>query len=163
MAKSGNPQKKEARVLRLFHKIRSTADQLEAATLPLLSQSGLTLSQFLVMESLAHNGPMNQKTIGMHIGRSSGNITLVIRNQVKAGYVRQERSGVDGRERKISMTSEGYDLFMSVYPSFIDTYLRIFDPLPSKEQKRLIKLCASISPSVSDDEIEDDDEQSPEI
>ncbi len=163
MAKSGNPQKKEGRVIRLFHTIRSTADQLEAATLPLLSKSGLTLSQFLVMESLAHNGPMNQKTIGTHIGRSGGNITMVIRNLVKAGYVRQERSGSDGRQRKISMTSEGYDLFMSIYPSFIDTYVHVFKSLAGKDQKRLIKLCASISPSVSVEDLDEEDDPSPEI
>jgi len=163
MAKSGNPQKKEARAIRLFHTVRSTADQLEAATLPLLSQSGLTLSQFLLMESLAHNGPMNQKTIGVHIGRSGGNITMVVRNLVKAGYVRQERSGSDGRQRKISMTSEGYDLFMSIYPSFIDTYLNIFKPLAGKEQRKLIKLCATISPSVSIEGLDEDDDPSPEI
>jgi len=163
MAKSANPQKKESRVIRLFHTIRSTADQLEAASLPLLNKSGLTLSQFLVMESLAHNGPMNQKTIGTHIGRSGGNVTMVIRNLVKAGYVRQERSGADGRQRKISMTSEGYDLFMSIYPYFVDTYLNIFKPLAGKDQKRLIRLCASISPSVSVEGLDDMDDHSPEI
>jgi MarR family 2-MHQ and catechol resistance regulon transcriptional repressor len=158
MAKSGNLHKKETRVLRLFHTIRSTADQLEAATLSLLSQSSLTLSQFLVMESLAHNGPMNQKTIGTHIGRSGGNITMVIRNLVKAGYVRQERFGADGRQRRISMTSEGYDLFMKVYPVFIVTYINMFKPLVGKDQKRLIKLCASISPNISVDGLDDDDD-----
>jgi len=163
MAKSGNPQKKEARAIRLFHTVRATADQLEAASLSLLSQSGLTLSQFLLMETLAHNGPMNQKSIGLHIGRSGGNITMVVRNLVKAGFVRQERSGSDGRQRKISMTSEGYDLFMSIYPAFIDTYMSIFKSLPGKEQRRLIKLCAAISPSVSAEGLDDEDDQSPEI
>ncbi len=161
MAKSKNPQKKESRAIRLFHTIRSTSDQLEAASLFLLSAANLTLSQFLVMESLAHNGPLIQKSIGEIIGRSGGNITMVIRNLVKAGYVRQERSGVDGRQRKISMTSEGYDLFMSIYPTFIDTYVNIFDSLPGKDQKRLIRLCASISPSVSVDGLDDEDDPSP--
>ncbi len=148
--------------MRLFHTIRSTADQLEAASLSILSGANLTLSQFLVMEALAHNGPLIQKSIGEIIGRSGGNITMVIRNLVKAGYVRQERTGADGRQRKISMTSEGYDLFMSIYPSFIDIYINIFEPLPGKDQKRLIRLCASISPSVSVDGLDDEDDPSPE-
>jgi MarR family 2-MHQ and catechol resistance regulon transcriptional repressor len=135
---------------------------LEAASLPLLSGSGLTLSQFLVMESLAHNGPMIQKSIGEIIGRSGGNITMVIRNLVKAGYVRQDRSGVDGRQRKISMTSEGYNLFMSIYPSFIDIYSKLFEPIPGKEQRRLIKMCASISPSVLLGELDEEVDPSPE-
>lgn len=160
MAKLGNPHKKETRVLRLFHTIRSTADQLDAAALSLLSQSGLTLSQFLVLESLAHSGPMNQKTIGTHIGRSGGNITMVIRNLVKAGYVRQERSGTDGRQRKISMTSEGYVIFMAIYPIFISTYVTIFKSLVGKDQKRLIKLCTSISPTISVNELADDEDVS---
>ncbi len=162
MAKSGNPPKKEARALRLFHTLRSTADQLESASLSLLSKHGLTLSQFLVMEALAHKGPMNQKSIGAQIGRSGGNITMVIRNLTKGGYVRNERSGADGRQRKISMTSEGYDLFMSVYPAFIDIYVSLFAPLAGKDQKRLAKLCASIVPSDLADEMDDDDDPSPE-
>lgn len=158
MAKNKNIQKREARAVRLFHSIRSTADQLEAASLSLLSRSGITLSQFLVMETLAHHGPLIQKSIGEIIGRSGGNVTLVVRNLVRAGYVRQDRSGADGRQRKISMTSEGYDLFMSIYPSFIDIYMRIFETLASKEQRRMIKLCASISPSVSLDDLDDEDD-----
>ena len=145
MAKSGNTRKKETRILRLFHSIRSAANHLESASSRLLIRSGLTLSQFLVMEALAHHGPQNQKSIGDLIGRSGGNITLIIRNLVKGGYVRQERSGSDGRQRKIQMTSEGYDLFMSIYPDFIETYVEVFNPLEGKDQKRLIKFCATIT------------------
>lgn len=163
MAKSGNPPKKEARALRLFHTVRSTADQLVSASMPLLTQHGLTLSQFLVMEALAHKGPMNQKAIGAQIGRSGGNITMVIRNLVKGGYVRNDRFNADGRQRKISMTSEGYDLFMSVYPEFIDIYVDFFSPIPGKEQKRLTKLCSSIAPSSLADEVDEDDDPTPEI
>ena len=83
---------------------------------------------------------------------------MVIRNLVKAGYVRQERFGADGRQRRISMTSEGYDLFMKVYPVFIVTYINMFKPLVGKDQKRLIKLCASISPNISVDGLDDDDD-----
>lgn len=148
--------------MRLFHTMRATSDHIVSASMPLLAQHGLTLSQFLVMEALAHNGPMNQKSIGAQIGRSGGNITMVIRNLVKGGYVRNDRSGADGRQRKINMTSEGYDLFMSVYPSFIDIYVLLFDSIPGKDQKRLAKLCSSIAPSAHPGEMDEDDDPSPE-
>lgn len=51
---------------------------------------------------------------------------------------------------------------MSVYPSFIDIYVSLFAPLPGKDQKRLAKFCAAIVPSGLADEMDDDDDPSPE-
>ncbi len=46
---------------------------------------GLTESQFGVLDSLFHLGPMKQKEIGKKILKSGGNITMVINNLEKRG------------------------------------------------------------------------------
>jgi len=148
MGKSDGTHKKEARALRLFHTIRLTSDRLEFASADLLSKNSLTMGQFLIMEVLCHNGPMNQTSLATLIGRSGGNVTLIVRNLVKSGLVRQETTVEDRRHRRISMTSEGYDLFMSIYPAFIDIYTLISSGIDSKDQKKLLRICQSISDAV---------------
>jgi len=149
MGKSDGTHKKEARALRLFHAIRITSDRLEFATADLLANNGLTIGQFLIMEVLCHNGPMNQTSLATLIGRSGGNVTFIVRNLVKTGLVRQETTVEDRRHRRISMTSEGYDLFMSIYPAFIDIYTQISSAIDAKDQKRLLRTCQSISDAIT--------------
>lgn len=164
MAKTSSSHKKDQRALKLFHGIREASDALASAVQPLLAAHNVSISQFLAMEALCHNGPMNQKELGAKIGRSGGNVTLVVRNLVKAGWVRQEVLGEDRRYKRISMSSEGYTLFMSIYPDFVAVNLNIASVLDGKDQKKLIRLCRSLKrhvDAVPDDE-EPDDEDSPE-
>ncbi len=164
MAKSSSSHKKDQRALKLFHGIREAADALASALQPLLASHKVSLSQFLAMEALCHAGPMNQKQLGAKIGRSGGNVTLVVRNLVKGGWVRQEVEGEDRRYKKVSMTSEGYTLFMAIYPDFIAMNVQIASILDGKDQKKLIRLCRSLKGYADSpqDELELDEEDSPE-
>nr|NIP73420.1 MarR family transcriptional regulator [Gammaproteobacteria bacterium]NIR98346.1 MarR family transcriptional regulator [Gammaproteobacteria bacterium]NIV21028.1 MarR family transcriptional regulator [Gammaproteobacteria bacterium] len=45
--------------------------------------SGLTVSQFGVLEALYHLGPMHQRMIGAKLLKSGGNVTMVIDNLEK--------------------------------------------------------------------------------
>ncbi len=62
-----------------------------------LSRRGTTghlpTSQFGVLESLYHLGPMCQSDIGSKLLKSNSNITFVIHNLEKRGLVRRERDG----------------------------------------------------------------------
>lgn len=140
MAKSNPSAKKELRALRLFHSVRMVNEAVASAILPVLMKANISQSQFLIIETLAHNGPLNQKELGNLIGKSEGNITLVVKNLLKAGFVRQEVSPSDKRQKIISLTSEGHQKFMTIYPEFFGVIYQFFSGIPSKEQKNMIRI-----------------------
>ena len=82
----------ESRALKTYVKLMRAAGSVTARTHRHLSTTGLTISQFAVLEALYHSGPLSQKEIGQKILRSSGNITMVIDNLEKTGLVKRERN-----------------------------------------------------------------------
>src|SRR5580700_3294572 len=81
-----------------------------------LESEGVTMGQFAVLEALLHLGPMCQHTLAEKLLRSGGNVTLVIDNLEKHGWVRRERQKDDRRRVKIYLTPRGQRLIARVFP-----------------------------------------------
>src|SRR5271155_2104362 len=81
----------------------SIASRLDAQ----IESSGLTMGQFAVLEALLHLGPMSQRVIGHKLLRSGGNVTIVIDNLAKRGWVRRERQEEDRRSIVVHLTARG--------------------------------------------------------
>src|SRR5271155_6042105 len=75
--------------------IRATDSTVAKATAH-LEGLGVTTGQFAVLEALLHLGPMCQHTLGEKLLRSGGNVTLVVDNLERHGWVRRGRQG-EGR------------------------------------------------------------------
>ncbi|PLX92155.1 MAG: MarR family transcriptional regulator [Desulfuromonas sp.] len=106
-----------------------------------MSDAGLTISQFGVLEALLHRGPLCQKDIAAKILKSSGNITMVIDNLVKRCLVRRERSETDRRFITIHLTPEGSSLINEVFPQVSAAIVDNMAILSSEEQELLGQLC----------------------
>jgi len=107
-------------------------------------ESGLTASQFGVMETLLHLGPLCQKDLGKKLLKSSGNITVVIDNLEKRGLVRRERSTEDRRMFKVCLTQEGRFLIDGVFPSHAARITRAMGALEPDEMDELRRLCRKL-------------------
>jgi MarR family 2-MHQ and catechol resistance regulon transcriptional repressor len=118
----------------------------EAATTRIhrhLAGTGLTASQFGVLEALLHLGPLCQKELGQKILKTSGNITLVIDNLEKQGLVRRER-GADRRYIMISLTEKGDRLIREVFPRHVEAVTDEISHLSATEQEELGRLCRKL-------------------
>ena len=62
-----------------------------------LESEGVTTGQFAVLEALLHLGPMCQHVLAEKLLRSGGNMTLVVDNLQKQGWVKRERQEKDRR------------------------------------------------------------------
>ena len=82
--------KAEIRALKTYVKLMRAAESVTARTHRHLSSTGLTISQFAVLEALYQLGSLSQREIGQKILRSSGNITMVIDNLEKNGLARRK-------------------------------------------------------------------------
>src|ERR1700722_1138317 len=108
--------KQEVRALNAFINLARASDSLMARMSLQLESEGLTTGQFGILEALLHLGPMCQKTLGQKLLRSGGNITLVVDNLEKHGWVRRERQKDDRRKFLIHLTPEGRKLISRIFP-----------------------------------------------
>ena len=126
--------------VKLMRAVESTTTRIHQH----LASAGLTLSQFAVLEALYHLGPLYQREIGQKLLRSSGNITMVIDNLEKRGYVKRERKKEDRRFIMVRLTAEGSELISKVFPPHAAVIAREMSVLSEREQETLAQLCKKL-------------------
>jgi MarR family 2-MHQ and catechol resistance regulon transcriptional repressor len=103
----------------------------------------LTISQFGVLEALLHLGPLCQRDLAQKILKSSGNITMVIDNLEKGGFVRRER-GADRRFLTVHLTVTGRELIDSLFPRHVRAVCDELAVLTADEQRELARICRKL-------------------
>ena len=136
--------KEESRALKTYVKLMRAAESVTARTHRHLSSTGLTISQFAVLEALYQLGPLSQREIGQKILRSSGNITMVIDNLEKTGRVRRERNEADRRFFIIHLTAKGYNFINKIFPPHAAVIAKELGVLTAAEQDALGSLCKKL-------------------
>src|SRR5690625_7186143 len=105
----------EIRTLDAFIKLTRAADALNNRLNRHLADANITVSQFGTLEALYHIGPLNQRAIGEKILKSGGNITTVIDNLEKSGYVTRKKEPADKRAVLIELTSQWEHCILYVF------------------------------------------------
>lgn len=72
-----------------------------------LSQLGIGLSDFMILEILLHKGPMSMSSIGEKVLLANGSMTAAADRLEKLGYVSRCSEGADKRVRNLGLTAEG--------------------------------------------------------
>lgn len=134
----------EARALKTYVKLMRAAESVTSRTHRHLASTGLTISQFAVLEALYQLGPLSQRQIGQKILRSSGNITMVIDNLEKNKLVRRERNKADRRFYVVHLTDRGYDLINGIFPPHAAVIAQDLSVLTAAEQDTLGQLCKKL-------------------
>jgi len=109
-----------------------------------LAVYGLTVSQFGALEALLHLGPLSQRTISRKILKSTGNITHVLDNMERKGWVNRRPDPNDRRAIQVHLTAEGRELITRVFPrhaAIIELEMGILSP---EEQNELGRLCRKL-------------------
>jgi MarR family 2-MHQ and catechol resistance regulon transcriptional repressor len=136
--------KKTADALNSYIKLIRSAESLSSKINLELSDYGLTESQFGVLDSLFHLGPMKQKEIGKKILKSGGNITMVINNLEKRGLVQRKKGEKDKRQFIIHLTPKGKNTIQEVLPHIVKKIKKHFEILGIEEQKELQRSCKMV-------------------
>ena len=101
---------------------------------------GLTQPQFGVLECLGHLGPMPIGDLSKKMLVSGGNMTCVVDNLAKDGYVERVQSGDDRRSVIVRLTRKGTRLFEDVFVQHADRIAALASVLTEKEQEQLSAL-----------------------
>lgn len=136
--------KEDQLTLNAFIKLLRATESINSRLNKHLAEADLTVSQFGVLEAVHHLGPLNQKTLGEKLLKSGGNITLVIDNLEKCGFVERQRDPSDRRAMLIHLTEKGGDFITAFFPKHLAYIREEFKPLTRTEKKELANICKKL-------------------
>ena len=134
----------EVRALDTYIKVLRAAESLSVRVHRHLAESGLTVSQFGVLEALMHLGPLCQRELGQKLLKSSGDVTLVIDNLEKRGLVERRRDRKDRRFVSVHLTDEGHRLIHELFPRHVEAIMAQMSALDPQQQAELGQLCRQL-------------------
>ena len=134
----------EMRTLDTFIKLTRCTNSLFTRLSERNTLVDLTPSQFAVLEALFHLGSMTQGEVSTKVLKSGSNITTVIDNLERDGFVRRERDAKDRRVIHIHLTEAGKNKLDSVLPGHVSALVDEFSVLSVKEQEMLGELCKKL-------------------
>ncbi len=130
--------------LKAYTKLMRAADAVTTRMHRHLADTGLTLSQFGVLEVLYHKGPLCQRDIGRKILKTSGNMTTVVDNLEKRNLVVREQDPADRRRMSVKLTDRGYELIHTLFPTHAKIAADTFAALPADELENFGRLLKKI-------------------
>jgi len=111
---------------------------------PIAREHGLTESQLGVLEALYHLGPMAQTQLCGKILKSGSNLTTVVDNLERRGWVRRERDSADRRVQVVHLTAAGKRAIEHAFPDHVERVADLLCTLTRDEQKQLGRLCRKL-------------------
>ncbi len=134
----------EMRALNAYIPLLRATESVTARLSARVESLGLTLSQFGVLEALLHLGPLCQRDIGEKLLKTGGNITMVVDNLEKLGWVRRERRSDDRRMITVGLTPRGRRLIAKIFPGHVTAIVQEMRVLTASEQEELRRLCRKL-------------------
>ncbi|MEE4113218.1 MAG: MarR family transcriptional regulator [Desulfobacteraceae bacterium] len=109
-----------------------------------IRQSGLTLSDFAIMEALLHKGPLPINQIGEKVLLSSGSMTAAVNRLEKAGHVKRIQDPSDGRCFHVHLTKTGRRIISQAFRQHAGNLERAAGALTADERTELVRLLKKI-------------------
>lgn len=120
------------------------AKAIERVDLASISETGLLLSDFAIMEVLLHKGPLPINTIGEKVLLSSGSMTAAVDRLQNQGHVTREKDPNDGRCFLVRLTESGQTVIQQAYQRHTKNLERVADVLTDQERSQLVRLLKKI-------------------
>ncbi len=134
----------EVLALNTFIKLSRASDSLSGRLAQRGTQGDLSPTQFGVLETIYHIGPLCQSEIATKLLKSGGNITLVVDNLEKRGLVTRQRDLHDRRMLVVSLTKSGRQLISELFPGHVAAITEEMSALTPEEQEKLAALCQKL-------------------
>jgi MarR family 2-MHQ and catechol resistance regulon transcriptional repressor len=130
--------------LEIWEKLSKAHDKVRKVQSKQMFGEKLTSPQFGVLEILLKTGPVPLKRISEEMMVTGANITCVVDNLEKEGFVRRIHSKEDRRVILAELTATGKTKIDSVMPQYIENMSTLTSILSDHEQKELTKLLGKL-------------------
>ena len=139
-----NPHSARRLALAAYVRLTRAANAARSHVSRHLGDSGLTLSQFAVLEALYHLGPMSLSDVAQKILTTGGNLTMVVGNLEKQGLAHRQKSPEDRRVLIVVLSRKGKALMRKLFPAHAAAILEYMAVLSAAEQEQLGNLCRKL-------------------
>jgi MarR family 2-MHQ and catechol resistance regulon transcriptional repressor len=137
-------QSEEILALDTYIKLMRAAGSVTARMNRELDRVHLTESQFGVLEVLFHVGALHQCEIAAKLLKSGGNITLVLDNLQKRGFISRQPDPNDRRSTVVDLTDEGRQFIREIFPVHAASITKLLSALTPEQQADLGTLCRTL-------------------
>jgi MarR family 2-MHQ and catechol resistance regulon transcriptional repressor len=120
---------------------------LEQSAMRSIAGTGLCVSDFAVLETLLHKGPLPVNTIGAKIALTSGSSTAAIDRLERKGLARRAADATDRRARVVHLTNKGKTLIEAAFRKHAADIGTVTGKLSISEQKTLTNLLKKLGKS----------------
>ena len=127
----------DVKTMIVLHKIERL---IRASEAHIFKKHQLTPTQFSVLETLYSKGDLRIQDLIDSILATSGNMTVVIRNMVRDGWITRETDPEDRRAYLVSITDAGRKKIEEALPDHIKNIQRLMQVFNSGEQAELTEL-----------------------
>jgi MarR family transcriptional regulator, 2-MHQ and catechol-resistance regulon repressor len=142
---ANQPHRSQERLaLNTYVKLMRAANSARNVAARHLGESGLTLTQFAVLEALYHLGPMSLTDIAQKVLTTGGNLTMVVGNLEKRGLAKRQRCPEDRRMLIVVLTAAGKTLIRGLFPQHAAAIVEFMSTLSPEEQNTLGDLCRKL-------------------
>lgn len=135
--------RREVTALDAYIKLMRAAESVTARADVVLPKS-ITFSQFSAMEALYHLGPLYQTELAAKLLKTGGNLTLVVDNLERCGFVARSRKADDRRYVRVALTPKGRRFIAKIFPRHATRLTHEFGVLTPREQATLGRLCKKL-------------------
>lgn len=134
----------EIRALNAYIKLQRAAETTLNHTTSHLSDYNFSTSQFAVLEALFHLGTLSQRALAEKLLKSTGNISIVLKNMEKRGLIERHRDPADNRYMQVSITDVGCKLIDGMFVTHVAGIVAEMSILTIAEQEELGRLCRKL-------------------
>ena len=105
-----------------------------------LHEFNLTFNQFKVLEVLYHRGDLNISSITKLTMSTPGNITVVVKNLKKGGWITAIKDPEDSRASILTITQKGIEIIEELFPDHARNVYKLLEVLSDEELNTLYEL-----------------------
>jgi MarR family 2-MHQ and catechol resistance regulon transcriptional repressor len=109
-----------------------------------IAGTGLSLSDFQIMEVLLHKGPLPINTIGEKVLLTSGSMTAAINRLDARELVQRIQDPSDARCTYVHLTKTGQSAIKKAYDRHTQNLERMVEVLSEKERDELVRLLKKV-------------------
>ena len=129
-----------AATLQLIIALGRALQALERTVRPHLTQSGLSLTEFAVLEVLYHKGALRLGEIRDRILVTGASTTYVVKKLEERGLMRRRTCAEDSRVVFGELTAKGRALIEEVFPAHVDLLQQAMAGLSVSQKRDVIRL-----------------------
>lgn len=98
-----------------------------------LAETGISDTDFRVLEALLHKGPLPVNTIGPLVHLTPGSISVAVERLLEKGLVSRAESVKDRRLRVVALTKRGRELIVPIFRKHAAEIARVFGDVSAQE------------------------------